>query len=114
VEDEPLVAMNLSESLVELGFSVVGPYSTIAKAVTAAVETEVDAALLDLNVSGETVYPVAEILASKNVPFAFITGYGIEVLNLKYANAPVLQKPVDQQTLQNLLAQKQPSLVKLA
>ena len=71
-------------------------------------------ALLDLNVSGETVYPVADILTAKNVPFAFITGYGIEVLNSRYANAPVLQKPVDQQTLQNLLSQKQPSLAKLA
>ena len=114
VEDEPLVAMNLSKSLSELGFSVVGPYSTLAKAATAAVQTEVDAALLDVNLSGETVYPVAEILASKNVPFAFITGYGTEALPGKFANAPVLQKPVDQQTLQNLLAQKQPSQVKLA
>ena len=114
VEDEPLVAMNLSKSLVELGFSVVGPYSTLAKAATAAVETEVDAALLDVNLSGQTVYPVAEILASKNVPFAFITGYGTEALPSKYANAPVLQKPVDQRTLQNLLAQNHPSLAKLA
>jgi HAMP domain-containing protein/two-component sensor histidine kinase len=114
VEDEPLVAMNLSKSLVELGFSVVGPYSTLAKAATAAVETEVDAALLDVNLSGQTVYPVAEILASKNVPFAFITGYGTEALPSKYANAPVLQKPVDQTTLQNLLAQKHRSLAKLA
>ena len=114
MEDEPLVAMNLSKSLAELGFSVVGPYSTLAKAVTAAVETEVDAALLDVNLSGETVYPVAEILASKNVPFAFITGYGTEALRSKYANAPVLEKPVDQRTLQILLAQKHPSLAKLA
>ena len=114
VEDEPLVAMNLSKSLAELGFSVVGPYSTLAKAATAAVETEVDAALLDVNLSGETVYPVAEILASKNVPFAFISGYGTEALPGKYANAPVLQKPVDQRTLQNLLAQKHPNLAKLA
>ena len=113
-EDEPLVAMNLSKSLAELGFSVVGPYSTLAKAATAAVETEVDAALLDVNLNGETVYPVAEILASKNVPFAFITGYGTEALRGKYANAPVLEKPVDQRTLQILLAQKHPSLAKLA
>jgi two-component sensor histidine kinase/CheY-like chemotaxis protein len=110
VEDEPLVAMNLSKSLAELGFSVVGPYSTLAKAATAAVETEVDGALLDVNLGGETVYPVADILASKNVPFAFITGYGTEALTCKYANAPVLQKPVDQGTLQNLLAPKHPSL----
>ena len=65
MEDEPLVAMNLSKSLAELGFSVVGPYSTLAKAAAAAVETEVDAALLDVNLSGETVYPVADILASR-------------------------------------------------
>jgi HAMP domain-containing protein/two-component sensor histidine kinase len=106
VEDEPLVAMNLSKSLAELGFSVVGPYSTLAKAAAAAVEMEVDGALLGVNLSGENVYPVADILASKNVPFAFITGYGEEALTSKYTDAPVLQKPVDQRTLKNLLAQK--------
>ena len=114
VEDEPLVAMNLSTSLAELGFHVVGPYSTLAKAAAAAAETEVDAALLDVNLSGKVVYPVAEILASKNVPFAFITGYGTAALPDKYANAPVLQKPIDNETLQLLLAQKHPSLAKLA
>ena len=114
VEDEPLVAMNLSKSLAELGFQVVGPYSTLAKAAAAAVEMEVDAALLDVNLNGKSVYPVADILASKNVPFAFITGYGTEALPGKYANVPVLQKPVDQSTLQNLLAQSHPSLAQLA
>ena len=114
VEDEPLVAMNLSTSLAELGFHVVGPYSTLAKAAAAAAETEVDAALLDVNLSGKVVYPVAEILASKNVPFAFITGYGTAALPDKYANAPVLQKPIDNETLQLLLAPNHPSLAKLA
>jgi CheY-like chemotaxis protein len=114
VEDEPLVAMNLSKSLAELGFHVVGPFSTLAKAATAAVETEVDAALLDVNLSGKVVYPVADILASKNVPFAFITGYSTEALPSRYANAPVLQKPVDQETLHMLLAQKHPGVAQLA
>jgi two-component SAPR family response regulator len=114
VEDEPLVAMNLSTSLVELGFHVIGPYSTLAKAAAAAVEIELDAALLDVNLSGKAVYPVADILASKNVPFAFITGYGTEALPNKYANAPVLQKPIDQETLQILLAQNRPSLAQMA
>jgi CheY-like chemotaxis protein len=110
VEDEPLVALNLSQSLAELGFSVAGPFSTLAKAVTAAEEMEFDAALLDVNLSGETVYPVADILASKNIPFAFITGYGTSALTSKYADAPVLQKPIDQQALQNLLVERHPSL----
>jgi len=114
VEDEPLVAMNLSTSLVELGFHVIGPYSTLAKAAAAAVEIELDAALLDVNLSGKAVYPVADILASKNVPFAFITGYGTEALPNKYANVPVLQKPIDQETLQILLAQNRPSLAQMA
>jgi DNA-binding NarL/FixJ family response regulator len=65
VEDEPLVAMNLTKSLAELGFNVVGPYSTLAKAAAAAAEMEFDAALLDVNLSGKAVYPVADILASK-------------------------------------------------
>ena len=106
--------MNLSKSLAELGFSVVGPYSTLAKAVAAVKEREVDAALLDVNLSGETVYPVADILSSKNVPFAFITGYGPQALTSKYADAPILQKPVDQRALQNLFAQRHPNFAKLA
>src|SRR5262249_15854241 len=66
------------------------------------------------NLSGEAVYPVADILNSKNVPFAFITGYGTEALASEYANAPVLQKPVDQRTLQSLFTQDHTSFAKLA
>jgi HAMP domain-containing protein/two-component sensor histidine kinase len=114
VEDEPLVAMNLTKSLADLGFHVVGPYSTLAKAAAAAAETEVDAALLDVNLNGKVVYAVADILASKNVPFAFITGYGTAALPDKYANAPVLHKPVDEETLQMLLAQSHPGLAQFS
>jgi DNA-binding response OmpR family regulator len=113
VEDEPLVGMNLSKSLTELGFDVVGPYSTLAQAAEAAVEEEIDAALLDVNLSGDAVYPVADILASKSVPFAFITGYATDTLSGKYANFPVLQKPVDHESLRLLLAQKHPALAGL-
>jgi len=114
VEDEPLVAMNLTKSLADLGFHVVGPYSTLAKAAAAAAETEVHAALLDVNLNGKVVYAVADILASKNVPFAFITGYGTAALPDKYANAPVLHKPVDEETLQMLLAQSHPGLAQFS
>ena len=77
-------------------------------------EMEFDAALLDVNLSGETVYPVAEILAFRNIPFAFITGYGTSALSSKYAKAPILHKPIDQQALQDLLVQGHPSLARLA
>jgi hypothetical protein len=62
----------------------------------------VSAAILDVNLDGELVYPVADLLAARNIPFAFITGYGEESLSPHYANAPVLQKPIDRKALQEL------------
>jgi hypothetical protein len=53
-----------------------------------------DCAFLDLNLSGEYVYPLASELAERGIPFAFVTGYGGESVDPKYGNAPILQKPI--------------------
>ena len=102
VEDEALVAMMMADVLVKLGFAVVGPCASAAEAVATARDQEVDGAILDVNLGGEMVYPVADFLEARNIPFVFVTGYGAESVDRRFAEVPLLQKPVDHTVLQNL------------
>ncbi len=102
VEDEALVAMVVAESLTELGYSVIGPYSRASAAMAAIKEDEIDVAILDVNLGGELVYPLADALAMRDVPFIFVTGYGAESIDRRFSNVPILQKPIERQTLQRL------------
>jgi PAS domain S-box-containing protein len=104
VEDEMLVALMMKDLLTDLGFSVVGPFGGIAEAVEGARDVHLDAAVLDINLRGELVYPVAEFLAARGVPFVFITGYGAESIDRRFAHIPVLQKPIERQSLENIFA----------
>jgi DNA-binding response OmpR family regulator len=100
VEDEALVAMALREALDELGFSVIGPYNRIPEAMIALRNNHIDAAVLDVNLGGELIYPLADVLTAGHVPFIFITGYGADEIEHRYANVPVLQKPIEPGALQ--------------
>jgi PAS domain S-box-containing protein len=102
VEDEALVAMMMRESLVELGFCVVGPFDRAADALACASDEALDAAILDVNLGGDLVYPVAERLARRDVPFVFVTGYDAENIDPRFADVPVLQKPIEREVLQGL------------
>lgn len=102
VEDEALVAMAARDLMTELGFSVVGPFSKMSEAITALKGGDVDAAILDVNLSGELVYPLADILTTGGVPFIFATGYGAESIDRRFANVPVLQKPIERRALQRI------------
>ena len=102
VEDEALVAMALRESLDELGFSVLGPFSRISEAMVALRNNRIDAAVLDVNLGGELIYPLADVLAADHVPFVFITGYGAEEIEPRYARVPVLQKPIEVDALKSV------------
>lgn len=93
VEDETLVAMSIEDALLDLGASVVGPFSRVGRALPAAREAELAGALLDLNVAGEPVYPVAEVLAGRGVPFVFLTGYGNAGLRSDFRDRPIIAKP---------------------
>ena len=101
VEDEVLIAMVLVDHLQELGLVAVGPYSRVADALK--VEGEVDAAILDVNLAGESVYPVADMLKARGVPFLFMTGYGSASIDPRFADVPVLQKPIEAKTLEDML-----------
>ena len=106
VEDEALVAMSLCQSLDELGFEVIGPFSRIADAIVALKNHRVDAAVLDVNLGGELVYPLAEALAADQVPFIFVTGYGTDEIEQRFARTPVLQKPIERDALRTILARQ--------
>jgi PAS domain S-box-containing protein len=102
VEDEVLVAMMMRDILTELGFSVVGPFSRLPDAMVAAVHDEIDAGIIDVNLGGEFVYPVADVLVARKIPFVFVTGYGVESIDGRFRDVPIIKKPVQRQVLQKI------------
>ena len=102
VEDEALVALVLADHLTEFGLSVVGPCASVAEATAALEANDLDAAILDVNLGKELVYPVAELLSDRGIPFVFVTGYGPESIDNRFAHAAVLEKPVERDFLRNI------------
>jgi two-component sensor histidine kinase/DNA-binding response OmpR family regulator len=102
VEDEALTGMMMSDMLTELGFHVVGPFGRVADAIAAVGREDIHGAVLDVNLDGEMVYPVADAVAARGVPFVFVTGYGAEGIDARFAQVPVLQKPIERQMLQKI------------
>jgi DNA-binding response OmpR family regulator len=93
VEDEMLIAMLLEDVLQERGCKVIGPVGRVTKAVPLANMEPLDMAILDVNVAGEEVFPVACELARRAIPFVFVSGYGADRLPKKWCDRPILQKP---------------------
>lgn len=93
VEDEPLVAMAIEDSLETQNVGVVGPAGTVAEALALIAEGGIDAALLDVTLRGERVDPVADALSARNIPFVFTTGHGAAGLPKGHQHRPVLSKP---------------------
>ncbi|WP_158047359.1 response regulator [Skermanella pratensis] len=94
VEDETLVAMDLEDMLLSLGCEVVGPVAKVARGLVLAREEPLDGAILDINVAGELVYPIAEVLNARGIALVFASGYdrGLGVpANL--ADYPRIRKP---------------------
>ena len=106
VEDEALIAMDLEWTLRERGCEVVGPVATLDEAVrAAATEQPLDGAVLDVNLGRERVFPVADVLAARGVPFLFLTGYEREILPARHRGHAVLAKPYRAEHLVRLLAE---------
>ena len=93
VEDETIVAMLLEQMLEELACEVVGVAGQVGAATELARSTEAQVAILDMNLAGQRVDPVAEVLAERKVPFVFASGYGEEGLTSRWRDRPVLPKP---------------------
>jgi CheY-like chemotaxis protein len=94
VEDEYLLADDLTQSLIEAGADVLGPAPSIEEATALiAAEAHIDAAVLDVNLRGEMVFPVADALRARGIPFAFATGYDQGALPDRFSDAPRVEKP---------------------
>ena len=93
VEDEALIALMLEDMVEGMGCAVTGLAPRIALGVTLADTGQFDVAILDVNVAGENVEPVADRLSARGVPFIFATGYGEAGVPLRYRGRPVVAKP---------------------
>jgi CheY-like chemotaxis protein len=93
VEDEYFVAILIEEILESAGCIVTGPFPRLPEALDAVDHEDYDVAVLDINLAGERIDPVADALAERNVPFLFVTGYGANGLPSEYAQRPHVCKP---------------------
>jgi two-component sensor histidine kinase/DNA-binding response OmpR family regulator len=99
VEDEALVAMMIQECLAEFGYQVVGPICTASEAAARAKDGPLEAAVLDINLGDGAVYPIADMLAARGVPFIFVTGYDADSVDARFRKIPILQKPIEREML---------------
>ena len=100
VEDEALIALMLEDMVEGMGCAVTALAPRVALGVAMADSGNFDVAILDVNVAGENVEPVAERLASRGVPFIFATGYGEAGVPLRYRDRPVVAKPFRSEQLE--------------
>lgn len=103
VEDEMMVAMLMEDMLADLGCIVVGPISRLDEAMESISELELDCAVLDVNLGDQSVFPLADLLRERGLPYAFATGYGDAGLRPVDKGAPVLQKPFREADLARVL-----------
>jgi CheY-like chemotaxis protein len=104
VEDEALVAMLLETILEEMGCVAVGPAATVEEGLAMATDpAPLDAALLDVNVAGQLVFPIAEALKARGVPFVFSTGYGEGSLPGEWRGQATIHKPFAEDAIREAL-----------
>jgi two-component system, response regulator PdtaR len=99
VEDEFFLGLLIEETLHSVGCSMLGPFTNLALALQAARQEEFDLAILDINLQGEMVYPLADDLIERGIPFVFLTGYGPTDLPERYRPLPRVHKPYDERAL---------------
>lgn len=106
VEDEALVAATLEDMLADFGCTLAGAAATVTDALTAIQAAfDIDAAILDVNLGGEKVFPVADILVGRNIPIVFSTGFGPGDLAQRYPESRLLEKPYRPEALADLLVE---------
>jgi CheY-like chemotaxis protein len=104
VEDEMLIGMLLEDMLTDMGHQVVGIISRVNEALAVVQREAFDLAILDVHLNGQAVFPVAEALIERGIPFVFATGYGERGLPDQYRTRPILQKPFAKGDLEKMLA----------
>lgn len=102
VEDEAIVAAMVEDMLIELGAVVIGPATSIKVGLELAATEKLDVAVLDMNIRGETVEPVAKELRARSVPIVFASGYGQSGPG-RHQTEPAIEKPFTLEQLSNVL-----------
>ena len=95
LEDEFFLALCVGQTLEEQGCEVIGPATSVQKGLNLLEKAKVNGAILDINLNGEMVYPVARALMDRNIPFIFTTGYASLDVPSSYRSVPRLDKPVE-------------------
>lgn len=114
VEDEMMVVLDLEDMIREMGHVVAATATRIDTALEEAAKSEIDLAILDVNVAGRMSFPVAEILRGRGIPFIFATGYGVSALPPELQGQPTLQKPFRMVDLARAIALHAPSRTRTA
>ena len=104
IEDSPVVAPFTADLLGDLGFEVVGPAPNMAVARELVEAQEFDAAIMDVHIRGERVFPLCEALEAMGVPFLLTSGYADWQLPDKWQDRPRLQKPYTEDQMRDALA----------
>jgi CheY-like chemotaxis protein len=105
VEDEMMVSMLIEDMLTDLGCTVVGPAARLDEAIELARGSDLDCAVLDVNLGGQPIFPLADLLRERGKPFAFATGYGDAGIRDVDKGTPVLQKPFREGDLARVLGE---------
>ncbi|HEX4737042.1 MAG TPA: response regulator [Allosphingosinicella sp.] len=105
VEDEPLISMMLEDFLDSLGHEVAGTCDNLADALGRVEQGGFDVAIIDVNLNGQQVWPVADRLAAKGIPYVLATGGHIDPPPAAHAAAPVLSKPYTLDAIEPVLAE---------
>jgi len=103
VEDELMIRMLLEDMLGELGYTVAAEAGRLEDALAAAQSADIDVAILDVNLNGQPILPVANALAARGTPFVFASGYGERGLPEPYRDRPTLKKPFQLEGLKQML-----------
>ncbi len=103
VEDEAIISMLIEDMVCDLGGRIVGPAAKFEQAMKLALRADFDLAVLDVNVDGLVVYPIADVLRHRGIPFIFMTGYDSSVVPERYQHNCLLLKPFTHQTFGDAL-----------
>lgn len=93
VEDEPMIALDLQDLLVDAGFEIAGVAGRLDKALALIVSTDFDVAVVDANLAGVSASPAAAALVTRGVPFVVLSGYSLAQQQDAFASGHFLQKP---------------------
>lgn len=104
VEDDYMLAQDITRAFKHSGAEILGPVSNVADALDLLeTATALDGAVLDINLMGEMVYPVADALKRRSVPFVFATGYDMDQMPMRFDQVTCFQKPIDPNKLADAL-----------